>query len=197
MTEFPDTQSLLLKNIRSFENREAWDAFVVLYRPVIFRMARRRGLQESDAHDLVQDVLLRVARAIERYSPQDGVRFRHWLRRVITNAILSAISSTPRDEAMGGSDVLDLLHAQPFRIELTGELEYESLRERYLRAATIVKLDVNEETWAAFEMSVLQGLTCDETAKTLGKSIGMIYASRSRVLKRLQTEIQRIQDLEK
>ena len=38
MTEFPDTQSLLLVNIQSLENREAWAEFVQIYRPVIYRM---------------------------------------------------------------------------------------------------------------------------------------------------------------
>lgn len=193
MTEFPDTQSILLKQIQTFENREAWDEFIVLYRPVIYRMARRRGMQESDAHDLVQEVLLRVAKAIEHYVPQPGVRFRHWLRRVTTNTILTAISRTPRDAGIGGTDALEQLHDQSFSPDITGELEQEALRERYLRAAAIVKLDVNDETWQAFELSVLKGLSCVEVATKLRKSIGMVYASRSRVLKRLTAEIQRVE----
>ncbi len=52
MTESPETQSLLLANIQSLENREAWSEFVPIYRPVIYRMARRRGMQDADAQDL-------------------------------------------------------------------------------------------------------------------------------------------------
>lgn len=69
MTEFPDTQSLLLANIQSLENREAWAEFVQIYRPVIYRMARRRGMQDADAQDLSQDVLVRVSKAIDRWEP--------------------------------------------------------------------------------------------------------------------------------
>jgi RNA polymerase sigma-70 factor (ECF subfamily) len=51
MTEFPDTQSLLLANIQSLENREAWAEFVQIYRPVVYRMARKnRGNPESEQH---------------------------------------------------------------------------------------------------------------------------------------------------
>ena len=72
MTEFPDTQSLLLANIQSLENREAWAEFVQIYRPVIYRMARRRGMQDADAQDLSQDVLFRVSKRMkpERLRPQ-------------------------------------------------------------------------------------------------------------------------------
>ena len=74
MTEFPDTQSLLLANIQSLDNREAWAEFVQIYRPVVYRMARRRGMQDADAQDLSQDVLVRVSKAIDRWEPQSGVR---------------------------------------------------------------------------------------------------------------------------
>jgi RNA polymerase sigma-70 factor (ECF subfamily) len=66
VTEFPETRSTLLAQVRSPENREAWEQFVLVYRPVIYRMARRRGMQDADAQDLVQTVLMRVAGAIDR-----------------------------------------------------------------------------------------------------------------------------------
>ncbi len=43
MTEFPDTQSMLLANIQSLENREAWAEFVQIYRPVIYRYGPTTG----------------------------------------------------------------------------------------------------------------------------------------------------------
>ena len=82
MTEFPETRSALLVEVRSPENREAWEQFVLVYRPVIYRMARRRGMQDADAQDVAQNILVRVAGAIDRWEQQPGTRFRHWLRRV-------------------------------------------------------------------------------------------------------------------
>lgn len=190
MTEFPETQSLLLANIRSLENREAWEDFVLLYRPVIYRMARRRGMQDSDAQDLSQDVLLRIARSFENWESQPGVRFRHWLRKVAANTILTALAKSYRQPAVG-SMADQVLADTPETIAATQELQNECLRERYQRAATIVKSDVSPTTWQAFEATVVQGLSCERAAEVLGKSIGTIYASRSRILKRLQKEVQR------
>jgi RNA polymerase sigma-70 factor (ECF subfamily) len=54
-----------------------------------------------------------------------------------------------------------------------------------------VKADVSPATWDAFERTVVQGQSCEHAAESLGKSVGTIYASRSRILKRLQIEVQR------
>ena len=80
MTEFPETVDSLIVRIRDPSNSAAWDQFEQLYRPVIYRIAGTKGLQHADALDLVQQVLLSVASAIDRFEKQDhGVRFRNWL----------------------------------------------------------------------------------------------------------------------
>lgn len=191
MTEFPDTQSLLLANIQSLENREAWVEFVQIYRPVIYRMARRRGMQDADAQDLSQDVLVRLSKSIAGWEPQEGIRFRHWLRKVASNAIVTAVTkSKPRSFLVGSA--ADQLLAEAADVSIaTTELQNECFRERYLRAAAIVRADVSPVTWAAFEKTVIDGQSCEDAAKSLGKSLGTVYAARSRILKRLQNEVQR------
>lgn len=197
MTEFPETQQSLLAKVRSTDEHEAWEQFVVLYRPVIYRMARRRGLQDSDAQDLTQTVLMNVAGAIDRWDPSEpGVRFRHWLRRVAKNAILNAITRSPKDAAAGGTAVQDLLNEQPAASpDLEKELRLESMRESYLLAACNVQNDVSPDTWRAFHLSVVEQLACEDVAKTIGKSVGTVYAARSRVIKRLREEVQRLEEI--
>lgn len=114
MTEFPETRSSLLAHVRSPDNLEAWEEFVLVYRPVIYRMARRRGMQDADAQEIAQTVLARVAGAIGRWEKKNpSSRFRHWLRRVAKNAILTALSRSPRDPAPGGSSMRGLLTEVP------------------------------------------------------------------------------------
>ena len=195
MTQFPDTRATLLANVQSPENREAWEDFVVIYRPVIYRMARRRGMQDADAQDVAQNILVRIAGAISKYEPKDGTRFRHWLRRVARNAILSAISRSPKDAAGGGTNAADLLNEQPDADPgVDADLEKEHRRELYLRAAASVRTDVNAETWQAFEMTVVQGQSCEDVAEHLGKSVGTVYAARSRIIKRLRDRVQRMEE---
>ncbi len=193
MTEFPQTRSSLIAQVQSPEDREAWDQFVLIYRPVIYRMARRRGMQDADAQDLSQDVLIRISKSIKGWVPQEGVRFRHWLRKVASNAIVTALTKLKPLGIVNGSAAEQILAEAPEASAVTSELQDECFREQYLCAAAIVRVDVSPATWAAFEQTVIQGQSCEEAAESLGKSLGTIYAARSRILKRLQIEVQRLE----
>ena len=193
MTEFPQTRSSLIAQVQSPEDREAWDQFVLIYRPVIYRMARRRGMQDADAQDLSQDVLIRISKSIKGWVPQECVRFRHWLRKVASNAIVTALTKLKPLGIVNGSAAEQILAEAPEASAVTSELQDECFREQYLCAAAIVRVDVSPATWAAFEQTVIQGQSCEEAAESLGKSLGTIYAARSRILKRLQIEVQRLE----
>jgi RNA polymerase sigma-70 factor, ECF subfamily len=198
VTEFPETRDSLLVQVRTPANREAWDEFSLIYRPVIYRLARRQGLQDADAQDLAQRVLMAVASALGSWEKASQVvRFRHWLRRVARNAIINALSRQPRDRAEGGTAIQDLLLEQPSIDEpADAEIELEYRRELYLRAAKIVRADVVAETWRAFELTVIEGHSSDEAAVELGKSVGTIYAARSRVMRRLRKVVQELEQNE-
>ena len=64
MTQFPEIRATLLADVQSPENRKAGKNYGCIYRPVIYRMAQRRGLQDADAQDITQNILVRVANAI-------------------------------------------------------------------------------------------------------------------------------------
>lgn len=197
MSEFPETRDSLLVQVQDPANREAWELFAQIYRPVIVRIAQARGLQHADAQDLSQQVLMAVASAIGQWEERDeSTRFRHWLSRVTKNAILNALMRRPRDRAVGGSSVEVLLHEAVDRDGATTALiEIEYRRELYLRAAEIVRVEFHPDSWQAFELSVTGDLAIDEVAASLGKSNGAIYTARSRIMFRLREVISELGEL--
>lgn len=195
MPDFPETNESLIVQVRDPANRAAWEQFEQLYRPVIFRIARAKGLQHADALDLVQQVLLSVASAIDRYEKQNaGVRFRNWLGRITRNAILKALSRRPRDRASGGSDVLDVLSEIPADPETEALFNLEYRRELFQRAAGQVRSQSQEVTWLAFEMTELQQISIERTAALLQVSTGSVYAARSRVMRRIRNTILQLEE---
>ncbi len=201
MTQFPETRDSLIIQVKDPSNRDAWEVFADLYRPVIHRTALARGMQDADAQDLAQQVLIAVAASIARWEKSgETTRFRHWLRRVARNAIINAVSRRPPDQATGTSSFQDLLNQLPERagnqhdVETDSLIEMEYRRELYLRAAESVRTDVDPMTWRAFEMTVIDGTSNADAALKLGKSIGTIYAARSRVMKRLRTAVAEIEE---
>ena len=151
MQEFPDTRDSLIVQVQNPLNREAWEQFAAIYRPVIYRLARQKGLQDADAQDLSQQVLHAVSRSIGRWAKLDPpVKFRHWLRRVVRNAILNALSRKPQDGAAGGSVILDLLnqHTEVDQ-DSASHIEIEYRRELYLQAARLVQVGCQRSNLAS------------------------------------------------
>ncbi len=196
MSEFPETRDSLLVQVQDPSNRDAWDLFARIYRPTIVRIAMARGLQHADAQDLSQQVLMAVASAIGSWEKRDeSTRFRHWLSRVTKNAILNALTRRPKDQAVGGSSIEELLREVADRDEATTAfIENQLRRELYLQAAELIKAEFRADSWQAFELSVAGDLTIEQVAGQLGKSVGAIYTARSRIMYRLREIIAELGD---
>jgi RNA polymerase sigma factor (sigma-70 family) len=195
LPDYPETSESLIVQVRDPSNRAAWLQFEQLYRPVIFRIARAKGLQHADALDLVQQVLISVSSAIDRFEKQhEGVLFRNWLGRITRNAILKALSRRPRDRASGGSDVLDVLNEIPADPETEALINLEYRRELFQRAAQQVRGQSQEVTWLAFEMTELQQISIERAAALLQISTGSVYAARSRIMRRIRNTIQQLEE---
>jgi DNA-directed RNA polymerase specialized sigma24 family protein len=79
------TPASLLERLRRPGDPDAWARFVALYMPLIYSWGRRVGLQEQDADDLVQDVLLALVRALPSFQYDRHKSFRRWLRTITLN----------------------------------------------------------------------------------------------------------------
>ena len=190
MSNIPETRDSLIVQIQDPANREAWDQFTQLYRPVIYRLARSRGLQDADAEDLTQHVLLSVSRAIPDWKRNPEARFRNWLNRIARNAILNALTRDAKHRGVGGSDFVQALNNLPHRSEsIEAQIEHEYQRQLYRRAAEMVRESVNEDTWRAFLYTVVEGESTEVVAARLGKTIGNVHAARSRLMRRLQNAV--------
>ena len=195
MSNMPETRDSLIVQIQDPANREAWDQFTQVYRPVVYRIARRRGLQDADAEDLTQQVMLSVARAIPEWKRSPQARFRHWLNRIARNAIINALSRKPQDRAVGGSDFVHTVNNLPHDSDqLESQIDYEYQRQVYRRAAAIVRDSVHEDTWLAFLYTVIEGDSTEAVANRLGKTIGSIHAARSRLMRRLQSVVRELME---
>lgn len=195
MSNMPETRDSLIIQIQAPENRDAWDEFTQIYRPVVYRLARGRGLQDADAEDLTQQVLMSVARAVPQWQRNPNTRFRHWLNRIAKNAILNALTRGRRELGVGGSEFLNTVNNLPHQDnDVESQIEHEYQRQLYRRAAEIVRDSVNEDTWLAFLFTVVEGESTEAVANRLGKTIGNVHAARSRLMRRLQTVVRELME---
>ncbi len=184
----PDTRiSLILRLPRSADGA-AWREFVELYEPLILRFARRRGLQDADAQDLVQRVFTSVAGAVDRWQPDAARgRFRAWLFRIARNHLINQATLRRRERPVGGSTQIRRLQSEiDERGFDSGDVEIEYRRAVFESAAARVKRLVQPATWSAFWETMVVGRACEAVAEELQMSVGAIYVARSRVIARMR-----------
>ncbi len=192
MTHSPDTRESLLLRIRDSQDREAWQEFVSIYRPLIYRVGRRHGLQDADAQNLAQEVLQKVERKADDWLPgQAQGSFRRWLATVSRNAAIDAIRRVSPDAARGGTSVREVLQGVAVECDATeSAFRLELERQAFRWAARRIRDEFTEPTWIAFWETMVEGQPCADVAARLGRSIGAIYTARSRVMQRLKEELE-------
>ena len=189
MNSLPDTRVSLILRLPGGGDLDAWQEFVDIYEPFVLRFARRQGLQDADARELVQEVFLGVAKAVSRWQPDESrARFRTWLFRIAKNQVVT-LTSRRRALPAADSDVLDAIVDRE-----VPQAEEQAYRQEVFRwASQRVRESVQPNTWHAFWETSVAGRPVMEVAQELGISRGQVYVARSRIVAKLRDEIQRFE----
>lgn len=182
------TRPTLLGRLRDGCDAMAWEEFFACYWSTIYGYARRRGVSEHTAEEVVQDVMLTVfeRRDVFSYDPSRG-RFRDWLRRVVTNRIAERRRRpSQRDRAAGGEAAdsrLDVADHGP-----AADAAWEAAFEQALVAALVeaVRRESSPRDFVAFELTALEGRSPAEVARLTGMTRNMVYKARRKIVERLR-----------
>lgn len=180
------TSLSLLANLRRPDDQAAWNRFVELYTPLLFYWCRRAGLQDSDAADLVQDVLQLLVKKLPEFEHDRTHSFRSWLRTVTLNKWREQWRKRQAQPAGSGTEGA-FEPAAPDAAEQFWETEYQQLLAN--RALEIMRAEFEPKTWRACWETVVNDRSAAEVAMELGISVNAVYLARSRVLKRLREEL--------
>ena len=188
----PLTRASLLVQLRDGGNNTAWHEFVQRYGPVVYGFARKRGLQDADAADIMQDVLRSVNHSIARldYDRQRG-SFRGWLFTITRNKIFNFLAARKaRPKSSGDTATNKLLETHQSDSEDADKWELEYQRRLAGIAMNQVKQEFQASTWQAFWLTAVEGKPADEAARITRLSPGAVYVAKSRVLARLKEVVE-------
>lgn len=188
---FGSTSSSLIARVRRHD-QAAWERFADLYTPLVYSWARRGGLREADASDIVQEVFRSVASKIEDFgSGHEGSSFKAWLWAITRNHVrLHYRKQADRPIATGGTDAAQQLAEIPDWVEDADEPSSADDRRALLdRALRLIRNDFAEHTWQAFWRVAIEGHAASEVAADLGIQASAVRQAKYRVLCRLQEEL--------
>ena len=178
------TSVSLLDRLRQPDDAEAWSRFVRVYSPLMFFWARRAGLQETDAADLVQDVFTILVQTMPSFVYNPAQSFRSWLRTILLNKLREHMRR-PAPVLTDGRTLEDVAAPDP-----PDFLDDPQEREQLLRRAlACLASEFQPKTWNAFRQTALGGKSPEEVAKELNVTVNTVYIARSRVMHRLREEL--------
>jgi RNA polymerase sigma-70 factor (ECF subfamily) len=175
-------------------DQAAWRVFVDQYGRRIYRWCRQWKLQDADAEDVTQDILMRLAQKIRTFTYEPSRSFRGWLKTLAHHAWRNFVDSPRRAQAAaGGNQLWEVLGTLEAREDLLRKLQ-EAFDHELLEAAKVrVCLRVAPHTWEAFRLVALEGRPAAEVAATVQMQVAMVYVAKSKVQKMLQEEIQKLE----
>ena len=200
-TLLPTRQSLLSR-LRDWQDQDGWRDFFDSYWRLIYNVARKSGLDDSAAQEVVQFTFIYLSRRMPnfRYDPARG-SFKSWLR-VVTR---SRISAYRRSEKNGGVFVLSPLPGEEdeFPIEQLSDPTADVLDEEWRReweenllntAFRRLRSKVSAQQLLVFRLATPGDLPLTQVAKKLGVSLAQVYLARHRVGRLLKAEVARLRN---
>ncbi len=137
----------------------------------LLRVARRLASEPARAEDLVQQTMLSAWRAFHQFRP--GTNARAWLFRILFNAFYAEgrkmrVMATSLDERE--------ISAQPDGLQTAAEV-----------AEALDSLAVEHR--AVLMLAVVEGFTCQETARILNLPVGTVMSRLSRARQALRAKL--------
>jgi RNA polymerase sigma factor (sigma-70 family) len=189
----PTSASLLARLRHAPADQDAWRQFVQRYGGQIYSWCRHWNLQQADAEDVTQAVLLKLADKMRTFRYDPDRSFRGWLRTLAHHAWRDFLDG--RRQPGGGSGdtgVLQWLETVEARDDLLRQLEEEFDRELLEEAMGRVRLRVQPHTWEAFRLLAVEGVSGAEAAARLGMKVATVFVAKSKVHRMLQEEVRRL-----
>lgn len=196
------TRRSLLSRLRDLGDSESWRTFFDTYWRLLYNVARKSGLNDDGAQEVVQETVIAVARKMPefRYDPAKG-SFKQWLllitRRRIHDHLRRLYRSLPRahvrSEELGGGvqNVPAPVPSPDVQIEAAWEDEWRN--NIFQTALARVRQRANPKHYQVFDYCVLQNVPAREVARMLGLNAAQVYLAKHRIsvaVKRAAVELE-------
>lgn len=195
--EFIPTRKSLLHRLKNWEDQASWKDFFETYWRLIYTVARKAGLSDTEAQEVVQETLIAVSKQMPNfeYDPILG-SFKAWLMQITRRRIAdqwrgkhyqAGGKRLPKEEALGTSIIEG--YPDPVGVNLERLWDEEWKKTLFDAALERVKHQVAALQYQAFHLHVVGAVPARNVAQRLGIKLPEVYFAKYKVGALIKKEI--------
>ena len=197
------TRQSLLGRLQQWEDDKSWREFFDTYWRIIYSAARKAGLNDMDAQEVVQETVLSVAKEMkaDKYRPELG-SFKGWLKKITSRRIADQFRKRPQarfelpDPSKTTSGVAPIEKLpDPASAEDVVDANWEADWRQNLidRALELVRNEVSPFQFQIFDLYVMRGHSAAEVAQALGVSRTQVFLAKHRISALVSKTVRRLE----
>jgi len=200
--DYLPTRQSLLERLKNLEDETSWNDFFETYWKLIYSTARRTGLSDAEAQDVVQETIISVARKIEgfNYDPEYG-SFKAWLKRLTQWRVGDYIRKKqyqihgkrlPKEERLNTS--LAEQQEDPAWAEMGNAWDEEWEKNLFNLALERVKKQVSPRQYQMFYFHICKDFPAKQVAQRLNAKLNEVYIAKYKVSSLIKQEIKELEN---
>ncbi len=200
--EFIPTRATLIARLKNWQDEASWQDFFDTYWKLIYGLARKLGLNDEDAQDVVQETLVSVARQMPnfKYDPKLG-SFKAWLRKLIRSRIADLlrkrgyVSTVPIHTDSETGDESFTLKELPDTNNQSMDQVYEQEWQKNVLDAAVdrVRRKMDPKKYQVFDCYVNKEWPPEKVAAAFKISVDQVYLAKHRVTELIKSEAKRLE----
>ena len=187
------TRHSLIERLTDLGDQRKWQEFFETYWRLIYGVARKAGLTDAEAQDVVQETVITVAKNITKYEREAG-SFKGWLLHITRWRIADQFRKRapadqprrPRDDSRRATATIDRV---PDGFDLDAAWEQEWQRNVLAAALERVKRKIDPKRYQIFDCLIVKQWPASKVAAELRVSIAQVYLVKHRVSALLKREV--------
>lgn len=198
--EYIPTRASLLARLKRWDDHEGWKCFFDTYGKLIYSVARKAGLGDAEAQDVVQETIITVAKKLPefKYDPAIG-SFKGWLSQLTRWRIIDNLRKKQYEshgEKFRREETLDTAIAehQPDSAGLDLEAVWDEEWQKQVMEAAMekAKRQVSATQFQMFYLHVIKNQPAKDVARRLQAKLHEVYFAKVKVGRIVQKEVKNL-----
>jgi RNA polymerase sigma-70 factor (ECF subfamily) len=197
--ELIPTRASLIARLKDWRDHASWQDFFDTYWRLIYGVARKSGMTDAEAQDVVQETVVSVAKHMPgfRYDPEVG-SFKAWLLKMTRWRIIDQIRKRPPEvlrhsptNGTGTGTVERVIDPESNVLDKLWDAEWE--KNLVDAAVANVKRKLDPQKYQIYDFYVNKDWPPEKVAARFQISVDQVYLAKHRVTELIKAEVVRLE----